>query len=247
VGNQTRGGRDANRPASDRPTKAERKDQARIEREQIQAQMARRRRTRLWGLIVGIAAAAVVVVAMVALSGEGQEPGGQPTDEALPGLMTSPAPWGANNEQVVERVGLLDLPPFLDQQGVGTHHHVRLFLYVHGDPVEMPVDIAVVNGVPVSPLHTHEDRGVVHVEASTENYVGELGLFFDVWGLRLSADCLGAYCTQGDATLQAYVNGEPFEGDPRTIPMEDQVTVALVYGTPDETPETIPDSFTFGA
>ena len=46
-----RGGRGANVPASDRPTKADRKEQARLEREAIQRDMARKRRTR--SLLVG--------------------------------------------------------------------------------------------------------------------------------------------------------------------------------------------------
>ena len=246
MGNQPRGGREANKPGPDRPTKADRKYQARAEREQIHAQMARRRKTRIGALVVGLLGTAVVVVALVALSGGGGTPGSSPSAPALPGLMTSPAPWGANNDQVLERMKLISLPPFLDQTGVGEHHHVRLFLYVHGDPVQVPADVAVVNQVPVSPLHTHATDGLIHVETSDPTYTGEIGQFFDVWGLRLSTDCLGAYCAQGQDSLRAYVDGRPFTGDPRTIPLADQSAVVLVFGSTDEIPQTIPDTYTFG-
>jgi hypothetical protein len=245
VGDRARGGRAANRPASERITKAERREAARIEREEIQARMARRRRSRTASLVVGLVLAAGVIALVIFLGGS--DDGTEPDTSALPGLMTSPAPWGANTDEVVQRDARLDLPPFLDQAGVGTHHHIRLFLFVHGKQEVVPANIAVVNGGAASPIHTHDDTGTVHVESSIENYIGDLGLFFDVWGLRLSSDCLGAYCTQGDDALRAFVNGEPFEGDPRTIPLADQSAIVVTFGTEDELPDPMPNTFTFGA
>jgi hypothetical protein len=58
-----------------RPTKAERKEQARAEREQIQRQMSARRRNRRLGIVVFAAAAAIVVVVVFIL---------QPGTSALP-------------------------------------------------------------------------------------------------------------------------------------------------------------------
>ena len=117
---------------------------------------------------------------------------------------------------------------------------------MHGQQATIPADLGLASTV-ASPLHTHDDTGLLHVEAVDMSWVPSLGQFFDVWGLRLSADCLGAYCDQGDDSLRAYVNGEPFDGDPRTIAMENEEAVTLVYGSEDEVPETIPDSFTFGS
>ena len=47
-----------------RPTKAERKEQARLEREQIQRQMAGRRRNRILGIVAVVVAVSIVVVAV---------------------------------------------------------------------------------------------------------------------------------------------------------------------------------------
>jgi hypothetical protein len=245
-----RGGRGAGRP-SERPTKADRKDEARRERDEIRRQMAKRRRARTAGLIGGLLAAAVVVVAVAALGGSGNTDGtsgGQSGGDALPGLLTTPAPWDANNDLVSDRISIITLPPFLDQEGVGAHSHVRVFLYVGGNPMPVPADIGVVNGVPLSPLHTHDTTGTLHVETSDPTYVGTLGQFFDVWGVRLSSTCLGGDCADGaDLRLRAYVNGAPYDGDPRQIPLTDQSAIVLVFGTADQLPDPIPGSFTFGA
>ena len=58
---------------SRRPTKAERKDQARIEREQIQRQMAARKRNRNIGIVV-IALAVVAVLVVVLVLKPGSDP-----------------------------------------------------------------------------------------------------------------------------------------------------------------------------
>lgn len=245
MANQTRGGRGANKPQDDRPTKNERKDQARLEREQIHAHMARRKRARVGGLIVGLGAAAIVVVLLVMLSEEPAPPGTQPSGTALPGMMTSPVPWGANLDELGDRLTLLNLPAMQDNSG---HAHNRLFLYVNGEPVAVPVDIGwnEAAGV-VAPLHTHDDTGTLHIESADPAWVPTLGTFFDVWGLRMTADCIGAYCTQGDDELRVFVDGEPFEGDPRSIVMEDQKTTVIAFGAEDELPDPVPDSFTFGS
>ena len=50
------------------------------------------------------------------------------------------------------------------------------------------------------------------------------------------------YC-EPEATLQVFVDGDRFEGDPATIELVDQKEIAIVIGSP---PETIPTSFDFG-
>jgi hypothetical protein len=68
---------------SRRPTKAERKEEARLERERIQRQMAARKRNRTLGLVV-IAAAVVIVVAVVFITQNGDSSASDlPTPQSL--------------------------------------------------------------------------------------------------------------------------------------------------------------------
>jgi hypothetical protein len=238
VTKQQRGGRGAGR-APDRTTKADRREQARLEREQIQRRMRARRRNRTLAL-VGVAVVAVaVVVALVVAGGGGEDDGNQ----NLPGLLTTPGPWDANADQVAARVTALGLPP--EGNGPG-HHHARLWIYVSGDPFPVPANVGINAAAAfLAPLHTHDDTGLIHVESTDASFEGTLGEFFDVWGVRLTSSCIGGNCAGGDLSLRAYVNGEPYDGSPRDIPLEDQTAIALVFGTEAQTPDPIPDSVTF--
>ncbi len=73
-----------------RPTKAERKEQARLEREAIQRQMASRKRTRTIGLSLVALAAVAVIVAIVVL-----QPGSDDAALATPAELLARAPEAA--------------------------------------------------------------------------------------------------------------------------------------------------------
>jgi len=80
VTNQTRGGRGTGRP-SDRPTKTDKKEEARLEREAIRRRMARRRRNRTIAMVAGAAIALAAVVVLVLAKNSGPTtPVGSPKD-----------------------------------------------------------------------------------------------------------------------------------------------------------------------
>jgi hypothetical protein len=87
----------------------------------------------------------------------------------------------------------------------------------------------------ISPLHTHDDTGVLHTE-TTKPVPNRLGQFFVEWNVRLSRTCVGAYCKR----VSFYVNGQRYRGDPRAILLADGTEIAIVIGTP---PKTIPAAF----
>ena len=234
-----RGGRGANVPASDRATKADRKEQARREREAIQRDMARKRRTRslLLGGILGLAVVALVVIVMTSRSGE---PSTTPSGE-LPGMMTSTTPWGNNVEDLAARLEILNLPGLSEEV---LHRHTRLEIYVNGQPVEVPANLGINQDAGIfSPLHTHDVDGVIHTESDDPNFSPNLGTLFDVWGLRLTDDCIGAYCAEGDKELRIYVDGEEVTGDPREVPLTDLSVIVVTYGTEEQLPDPIPSAF----
>ena len=57
----------------------------------------------------------------------------------------------------------------------------------------------------ISPLHTHDVSGVLHTESATA-VDNTLGQFFTEWDVKLTADCIDAYCTPGKRIV-VYVNG----------------------------------------
>jgi hypothetical protein len=220
-----------------RPTKAERKEQARLEREEIQAKMAARRRTRTIGLLAGLVVV-IAVVAIVALTagGSGEQVDAQASDE-LPGMLLTDAPWPANTDQLAERLAMLDLPP----EGVAQHLHVPLYVFVNGEAVTVPTNLGISTSA-VSPLHTHDEQGTLHVEsAAVQDFT--LGQAFDVWGVRLTSECLGGYCASGDATVRVFSGGEEVVGDPRDAVLEDTSAIVVTFGTDDDLPDPVPTGF----
>ena len=82
----------------------------------------------------------------------------------------------------------------------GIHWHPELEIYVKGERLEIPQNIGLI-GVH-SPMHTHEDLPVIHLEFGgrvTENDI-KLGRFFKVWRKD--------FMEFGD-TVTMTVNGEP--------------------------------------
>jgi hypothetical protein len=238
---------------NDRQTKAERKEQARIEREEIQRKQAARKRNRTLSLIVGLVIGAVVVGALVLAGGNNDNVAtgsstppvagtvALPDPATLPGIMRTPPPWSNNVQQAAQRVTTLGLPGLSDTI---LHHHVRLWVYVDGQQQTVPGDIGLSQTV-ASPLHTHDESGLVHVESDDPNFAPVLGQFMDVWGLYMTQDCLGDACASGDRQLRIYVDGKLYAGDPAQIPLDDQIAIVVTMGTQDQLPDPIPDSFTF--
>jgi len=163
----------------------------------------------------------------------------------------------------MSRVAAAGLPGFKEEQ-LFFHVHAHLDIFVDGQPVTIPQGIGIggdpkvryftyqgrpVVGAPqspcrrpcVSPLHTHDASGILHVENDKERQI-TLEQFFTEWGVRFTPDCVGAYCAPEKA-YKVYVGGKEYTGDPTGIVLKDQEEIALVIGTP---PTTIPSKFPTG-
>jgi hypothetical protein len=219
-----------------RATKAERKEQARRDRVEIQRRMERTRRNRTIAIAGALVVGAAIVAAVALTADEGT-----PTDAASPspltGLMTGPEPWSANVDTLPQRLGEITLPGFGNPLALHEHSHVDIF--VNGSPVSVPADIGFGPNAQTA-LHTHDDTGVVHLESNQADATFTLGEFFDVWGLRLTRSCIGGYCDAGDRTLRVFVDGEPYEGDPRSLRLADQEEIVVAYGTESQVPDPLP-------
>jgi len=109
-------------------------------------------------------------------------------------------------------------------QGVIMHIHPRIEIFIDGQRVAIPANIGIDSnlwkdrsleryGMPMpdmpempymSPLHTHDTSGVIHVE-STVNREYTLGEFFDVWGVTFNESCIFDRCSGGSVVI--LVNG----------------------------------------
>ncbi len=164
---------------------------------------------------------------------------------ALPGLMVGRIPWPANNGPGLgPRLKALGLPQ-LRAEGTVQHVHAHLDVAADGRVPYVPPGIGIdAQGRFIAELHTHDASGIIHVESpSTRPFT--LGQFFDVWGLRLTATCLGGYCASNGKRVWAWVDGKRFRGNPRAIVLRSHQEIVVAYGTIASVPKPIPKSFPF--
>jgi hypothetical protein len=167
---------------------------------------------------------------------------------SLPGVLTSPPPWPANDDDKTLQLRLraIGLDP-LTAEGQAVHIHQHLDIYVSGKKVTVPAQIGIASsGAFLSDLHTHDATGIMHVE-SPDVRSFSLGQFFAVWGVRLDAKCLGGLCAAGDKELSAWVNGEPVGADPTRIVLDEHQEIVLAFGTKAQQPKPVPKSYDFAA
>jgi hypothetical protein len=206
----------------------------------------RRPRSRLVVVSALGAVALVGAVAVVALFGPQRGRAAASVAGPLPGVMAGPAPWPANVGRLRARLAALGLPA-LTREGAALHVHQHLDVYVHGRRVTVPggIGIAVARGL-ISPLHTHDASGVVHIE-SPQARTFTLGELFGVWGVRLTRRCLGGYCASGADSLRVYADGRLVPGDPGLLPLAPHAEIVVAFGTPRQLPRPLPSSYAFAA
>ena len=135
------------------------------------------------------------------------------------------------------------------QEQVLFHIHAHLAIYANGQPRTVPAGIGIPDPVTQSTtegpyvasgscfywLHSHAEDGVMHIESPVQRTF-TLGDWFDIWGQPLSATQVA-----GDkGTVTAYVNGQRFTGDPRTIPLQAHAVIQLNVGQ-----DVAPKPYTF--
>ncbi|MEP7060147.1 MAG: hypothetical protein ABI828_05395 [Actinomycetota bacterium] len=238
------------------PAKSERREEQRRLRAEAEKQAARAQRIRsiLIRLGVGVVLAAIVYVVLqnMGSSSPGTPPAtvspGSPTvaPSRLAGIQDGNAPWTAGNDPTDLRSRLADIGlPALPEEVTVVHIHQHLEVFVDGDPVVVPADIGIAPDQSfISPLHTHDTSGIMHVEAPAPHDF-TLGDFFDVWGVKFTPTCIGGYCNKGDATLAVYVNGHEANGDPGLVLLRSHDEIVVAYGTPAQLPAPIPSKFKF--
>jgi hypothetical protein len=217
-----------------------------------------------WSTCV-LAVAVALLVAACSADGDSSDAGSGPSAPGSAGVAPIPdsgaPPWPAPSDPLDKTVEA-GLTPEV-KEFFGIHLHAHLDVFVNGEPVEVPAAIGIditdpgvqvfddpagtsYGGIDecdepcISPLHTHDASGVLHTEAQ-ENETNTLGQFFVEWGVRLDEQCVGGFC-EPEAPIAVFVDGEPYDGDPAEIALEDQRQIAIVIGTP---PDEVPATYDF--
>jgi hypothetical protein len=193
----------------------------------------------VWVGAIGVLGAAVI--AAIALGHSRSVNTNAPTTlptavnvRALPGLQGGPPPWPAEIAQLRTRLDAIGLPA---RSGTSLHTHQHLDVFVDGKRVVVPAGIGIGDGF-ISPLHTHDASGVLHVESTTiRSY--SLAEFFAVWGVRLTRACLADECGRGKVHL--FVDGKP-AADPNRVVLTQHQEIAVAFGQP---PKPVPSSYRF--
>jgi hypothetical protein len=204
----------------------------------------------MWWVGVGVVVvAAITVVVIVTFV---KSPGQRALQATAPDINKPPAtiavgdytapPWPApaDASAAVAAAGL----PMLRREGNVEHIHTHLDVLVDGAPVTVPANIGIdMSRRTISPLHTHDVSGVIHIESPVPRQFS-LGEFFSEWLVSLSADNIGGLRAGDGKVVRVFVNGTQQNGNPGAVMLGAHDEVAVVYGTarPDE---TIPSKYDF--
>ena len=174
----------------------------------------------------------LVLLLAAAACGASDATNGATESQPRPAAGTRPE-WPAPQDPM-ERTRAAGLEPERREQ-LQTHRHTHLDVFFNGDPVTVPAGIGIdisdpdvqhfddPDGRPsyggieecenpcISPVHTHDETGIVHTEAASDD-LSTLGQFFIEWDVRLDASCVDDYCTT-DTDIAVYVDGDRFDGN----------------------------------
>jgi hypothetical protein len=238
--------------STSKKAKAEQR-RAKIAEMRAQAERERRRRTLInRSLLAGgaVLVAGGIAAAVVSQSGGDGSAAASPKNSAtampstpaatVNGGRTTAPPWPAPGDPSA-RVAAAGLP-MLGTEGSALHIHAHLDVIVDGKAVTVPAELGIDEAKQqISPLHTHDTTGVIHIESPTKTTF-TLGQFLTEWDVSVSADHLGGLRAGGGKQLVVYVNGKQQSGDPAALVLHAHDEIALVYGAPGQAGQ-IPSSY----
>ena len=143
----------------------------------------------------------VLLLALLAAACGGSNSGGSGLT-----LNTGPAPW-PNPDNVADRIEAAGLPSS-STESLTVHYHSHVDIFVDGKSEPVASSIGREDQSLFSPLHTHATSGLIHIEAPEEEDF-TVGMLFTEWGVRLTNDCIGGYCSP-DTKRKAYVDGASY-------------------------------------
>ncbi|HEY0472975.1 MAG TPA: hypothetical protein VGD34_14985 [Kribbella sp.] len=167
-----------------------------------------------------------------------------PSSSAPSTAPSAPASWAAplDPSAAAQKAGL----PMLGQEVLTVHYHAHLDVTVDGRQVTVPAGIGIDQiRQAISPLHTHDTTGIVHIE-SGQNVPFTLGQFFTEWGQPLTTHQVGPTTIGNGEVLRVYSNGTLVTGDPAALKLQAHQEIAVWVGPSTATP-TVPSTYQFPA
>jgi hypothetical protein len=191
----------------------------------------------------GALAAAVIAAAVLGIvltrggSSGTTSPNKAASYNALPGIRKTKAPWPPEYLYLADRLAPLDLTTLAGHNGLVLHFHAHLDIFVNGKHITVPRLIGINVGANyLTELHTHDTRGVIHIEAQKARSF-TLGQFFAEWAVFLNAHSIGGY-----SGMTWYLDGKLQTGNPQDFVLKPHQEIAIVVGKP---PAKIPSSYKF--
>jgi hypothetical protein len=168
-----------------------------------------------------------------------------------PGSAESEAPntptgWEMNPHGGADRIKAAGLS-VLKAEGHAEHFHAHLDVFTDGKSMIVPADIGFEHndaGTPtgISALHSHDESGIIHVEAPTKGATYTLGQFLTEWGVLDGTDSRpGAAHSSTDGWTVA-VNGTKHTGKITDVVLRAHDEVVLFHGM---APDPLPETFAF--
>ncbi len=134
----------------------------------------------------------------------------------------------------------------LSAEGTVEHIHSHLTVTVDGKAVTVPALLGIDEAnASISPLHTHDTSGIVHIESPVKATF-TLGQVFTEWDVALSTGKIGSYSAASGDTVTTFVDGKPVTGDPAAVTLANHEDIDIVVTKAGET-ATAPAAFTWPA
>ena len=189
-------------------------------------------------LAVALVAAAVLGIVLTrGGSSSAKSPTAGASYNALPGIRKTKAPWPPEYLYLADRLAPLDLTTLAGHNGLVLHFHAHLDIFVNGKHITVPALVGINSGAGyLTELHTHDARGVIHIEAQKARSF-TLGQFFAEWAVFLNAHSIGGY-----SGMTWYLDGKLQTGNPQNLVFKPHQEIAIVVGKP---PAKIPSSYKF--
>lgn len=163
---------------------------------------------------------------------------------SLASLSTKIAPWPPEYSHLYNRLAAIHLP-LLSAEGTAQHIHSHLDILINGQKIIVPANIGIPPQGGITPVHTHDTSGIIHVETPDPHAIYSLGQFFDIWGVKLTNSSIGAYRTNKSSAMKVYSDGK-LVAQPTNLALRAHEEIFIDYGPKNQT-TSIPISYKFPA